>query len=91
MPEKWVSALPTRQANKVSLHRVYIGIGSNIEREFHTREAYRVLQQYFDEVVVSPVYDCPAQGFDGPGFYNWVARVDTSLSLQAIYQLFKQL
>ena len=59
----------------MSLHQVFIGIGSNIEREFHTREAYRVLHQYFDNVVVSPVYDCPAEGFDGPGFYNWVALV----------------
>ena len=91
MPVRSVSVLPTRQANKVSLHQVFIGIGSNIEREFHTREAYRLLHQYFDNVLVSPVYDCPAEGFDGPGFYNWVARVDTSLSLEAIYQLFKQL
>lgn len=80
-----------RQKSKVSLHQVFIGIGSNIEREYHTREAYRVIHKYFDNVTVSPVYDCPAEGFDGPGFYNWVAKVDTTLSLDAIYRLFKQL
>lgn len=75
----------------MSRHKVFIGVGSNIEREFHTRKAYRLLHQYFATVVVSPVYECPALGFEGPGFYNWVARVETRLSLSAIHQLFKQL
>ncbi|GGF69009.1 2-amino-4-hydroxy-6-hydroxymethyldihydropteridine diphosphokinase [Alteromonas lipolytica] len=73
------------------MSQVFIGVGSNIDREFHTREAYRLLHQQFNNVVVSSVYECPAVGFEGPGFYNWVARVDTTLSLSAIHQLFKQL
>lgn len=75
----------------MTLHRVLIGIGSNIEREYHTRQAYHVLNQHFHNVKVSSVYDCPAVGFEGPGFYNWVASVETSLNLEETYQLFKQI
>lgn len=72
-------------------HQLLIGIGSNIDPEFHTREAYRLLHEHFSDVKVSPVYECPAQGFEGPAFYNWVAKVSTNQTLTEIYQLFKQL
>ncbi|MDC8829982.1 2-amino-4-hydroxy-6-hydroxymethyldihydropteridine diphosphokinase [Alteromonas gilva] len=75
----------------MSQHQVFVGVGSNIEREFHTRTAYQLLHQHFNNVVVSPVYECPALGFEGPGFYNWVAKFSTSMDIAAIYQLFKQL
>lgn len=75
----------------MTVHRVLIGVGSNIEREYHTRQAYQLLNQHFTNVRASSVYDCPAVGFDGPGFYNWVASVETTLNLLETYHLFKQI
>jgi 2-amino-4-hydroxy-6-hydroxymethyldihydropteridine diphosphokinase len=53
--------------------RVWVSIGSNIERERHIRGALEALRKAFGELVVSPVYESAAVGFDGAPFYNLVA------------------
>jgi 2-amino-4-hydroxy-6-hydroxymethyldihydropteridine diphosphokinase len=53
--------------------RVWVGIGSNIDRERHIRGALEDLRRAFGELVVSPVYESPAMGFEGEPFYNLVA------------------
>ena len=55
------------------MHQVYVSIGSNIDRETNIRGALRSLRDAFSGLVVSPVYECPAYGFDGDDFYNLVA------------------
>lgn len=71
--------------------RVYISIGSNIEREKHVLAALDALESWFGELALSPVYESEAVGFDGEPFLNLVVGVDTSLTVQALSARFKQL
>lgn len=64
--------------------RAYIGIGSNIDRYRHIAAALEDLERSFGELVLSPVYECEAVGFDGPPFLNLVAGITTELPLPAL-------
>lgn len=64
--------------------RVWLSLGSNVDRERHIRAALAALRTRFGETVVSPVYDCAAVGFDGNPFLNLVAGIDTDLSVGAL-------
>ncbi|MDI9246580.1 2-amino-4-hydroxy-6-hydroxymethyldihydropteridine diphosphokinase [Marinobacter sp. CHS3-4] len=71
--------------------RVYISIGSNIEREKHVRCALDALQHWFGELALSSVYESEAVGFDGEPFFNLVVGVQTDLSVSELSVRFKQL
>jgi 2-amino-4-hydroxy-6-hydroxymethyldihydropteridine diphosphokinase len=64
--------------------RVYISIGSNIDREANIRSAIHVLQERFGELSLSSVYETEAVGFEGDDFYNLVAGFDTDESIESI-------
>lgn len=66
--------------------RVYVGIGSNIEPERHIPHAIRLLRERFGEMRVSPVYECPAVGFDGADFLNLVVGFDSDADIPALQQ-----
>jgi 2-amino-4-hydroxy-6-hydroxymethyldihydropteridine diphosphokinase len=57
--------------------RVYVSVGSNIDRERNVRSAVAALRAHYGHLVVSPVYQSPAEGFDGDDFYNLVIGFDT--------------
>lgn len=57
--------------------RVYVSIGSNIERDRNVRAAVAALRSRFGAVQLSPVYENRPIGFDGDDFYNLVAGFDT--------------
>jgi 2-amino-4-hydroxy-6-hydroxymethyldihydropteridine diphosphokinase len=61
--------------------QVFLGIGSNIERERYITAGLDALQGLFHQLVLSPVYDSPAIGFEGQPFLNLVAAVQTELPL----------
>ena len=60
--------------------RVYLGVGSNIERERYIVAGLDALEGLFGRLVLSSVYDSEAIGFAGQPFLNLVAGVDTQLS-----------
>ena len=60
---------------------VFLGIGSNIERERYITAGLDALQGLFHELALSSVYDSPAIGFHGQPFLNLVASVHTELPL----------
>jgi 2-amino-4-hydroxy-6-hydroxymethyldihydropteridine diphosphokinase len=64
--------------------RVYVGIGSNIDRENSIRGAVRELTAHYGPLTLSPVYESKALGFDGENFYNLVAGFDSAESIEAI-------
>jgi 2-amino-4-hydroxy-6-hydroxymethyldihydropteridine diphosphokinase len=68
--------------------RVYIGIGSNIERERHIATAIERLDALFGHLIVSPVYESDAIGFSGAPFFNLVVGFDTE---QTIVDLLAQM
>lgn len=68
--------------------RVYLGLGSNIDRERNTRSALVELREVFGELTVSTVYQSPAVGFDGEDFYNLAVGLDTDLD---VHELIREL
>ncbi len=66
------------------MNRVYLGIGSNRDREQHLRACVQLLACSFRRLRISPVYRSPAYGFDGADFYNLAACIDTHFRLQPL-------
>ncbi|MEE9448192.1 MAG: 2-amino-4-hydroxy-6-hydroxymethyldihydropteridine diphosphokinase [Arenicellales bacterium] len=66
------------------MRQVVFSLGSNLEREQHIRFAVCELEKAFGELLVSPVYETVAVGFDGPDFFNLVVVVQSNLSLKRI-------
>lgn len=64
--------------------RVWLSLGSNVERDKHIRAALQALAARFGELVVSPVYDCAAVGFTGDPFLNLVVGIETDLPVGAL-------
>jgi len=64
--------------------RVYVSIGSNINRDHHVRAGVHALQHDFGILTLSSVYDSQAIGFDGAAFYNLVAGFSTAMTVQQV-------
>ena len=60
--------------------KVFLGLGSNIDAESNLRLAIAELRSRFGELIVSPVYQSTALGFDGDDFLNLVVGLQTNLS-----------
>jgi 2-amino-4-hydroxy-6-hydroxymethyldihydropteridine diphosphokinase len=59
-------------------HKVYVGIGSNINRVEHIKACIKSLNKEFINLELSPTYESSSMGFDGPNFYNLVATFRTN-------------
>ncbi|EGR0207474.1 2-amino-4-hydroxy-6-hydroxymethyldihydropteridine diphosphokinase [Vibrio vulnificus] len=66
------------------MNTVYIGVGSNIEREKHARAAWQELSLLGEALQASPIYECAAVGFDSHAFFNFVIRLNTSMTLEEL-------
>ena len=51
---------------------VYVGLGSNIERERNVRDGLGALRARFGDLWRSSIYEVPAEGFVGDNFFNLV-------------------
>jgi 2-amino-4-hydroxy-6-hydroxymethyldihydropteridine diphosphokinase len=65
-------------------HRIFVGIGSNIDREKNIKSCMTRLKSIYGDMTISPVYETESMGFDGPNFYNLVSCFET---YQSIYEL----
>ena len=65
-------------------HKVYIGIGSNIDKEKNIKSCMTELRKNYKNIIISPIYETSSMGFDGPNFYNFVCSFDT---ISDIYDL----
>lgn len=64
--------------------KVYISLGTNIERERYVILGLNALKTLFGKMTVSSLFASEAVGFDGPEFYNLVVGADTNLSLDEL-------
>ncbi|MEX2474278.1 2-amino-4-hydroxy-6-hydroxymethyldihydropteridine diphosphokinase [Marinobacter sp.] len=71
--------------------RVYISIGSNIDRKRYLTSALDALASWFEHLMISPVFESESVGFDGSPFYNLVVGIDTDWSVGELSRRFKQL
>jgi 2-amino-4-hydroxy-6-hydroxymethyldihydropteridine diphosphokinase len=60
--------------------RVYVSIGSNIDRERNIALALQRLEDDYGPMQRSSVYESAAVGFDSPPFYNLVVGFETTES-----------
>ena len=65
-------------------HRIFVGIGSNIDREKNIKSCISILKGVYGDMMISPVYETESMGFDGPNFYNLVSCFETD---QSVYEL----
>ncbi|MDC1286579.1 2-amino-4-hydroxy-6-hydroxymethyldihydropteridine diphosphokinase [Gammaproteobacteria bacterium] len=71
--------------------RVYVSLGSNVDREIRLRQAVGLLRQYFGDIEISPIYDSAAVGFDGSNFLNLVACFDSPLEVEKVAKAFRDI
>ena len=63
---------------------VFLGVGSNLNKEKNIKSCIKYLQASFKYCVVSPVYQSPSFGFKGNDFYNLAVKIKTHFSLFAL-------
>ncbi|MBL4828773.1 MAG: 2-amino-4-hydroxy-6-hydroxymethyldihydropteridine diphosphokinase [Aliivibrio sp.] len=66
------------------MNTVYIGIGSNIEREHHVLVAIEKLKNIDSSLRYSTVFEAEPVGFCGSSFFNLAVELTTSLSLSQL-------
>ncbi|MHB1140302.1 MAG: 2-amino-4-hydroxy-6-hydroxymethyldihydropteridine diphosphokinase [Sulfuricaulis sp.] len=71
--------------------RVYVGIGSNIDRENSIRGGVRELTAHYGRLTLSPVYESKALGFEGENFFNLVAGFDSAESVERIKEVLAEI
>lgn len=70
---------------------VYVGIGSNVDRETNMNRSIEALRKCFGQILVSSIYECAAVGFDGDNFYNGAAGFETDLSVTEVAATLRQI
>ncbi|BFM17877.1 2-amino-4-hydroxy-6-hydroxymethyldihydropteridine diphosphokinase [Maricurvus nonylphenolicus] len=71
--------------------RVYLSLGSNIDRYRYISAALDALAQRFGELIISSVYESEAVGFEGDNFLNLVVGLDTTMELGALASLLRKI
>jgi len=70
---------------------VFLGLGSNIDARSNLRLAVSELRERFGELIVSPVYQSRALGFDGDDFLNMVVGLETDMSPHDLLDCFESI
>lgn len=70
---------------------IYISVGTNVDRDQNTRAAIAGISHFFNNLVLSSVYESESVGFNGDNFYNMVVGADSSLSVKDTVAALKQI
>ncbi len=73
------------------MNTVYLGLGSNIDREKHISAALDALAQILTEMAVSTVFESESVGFDGDPFFNLVVRGKTEWHVESFAACLKNI
>lgn len=71
--------------------RVFVGVGSNINRDVSIRAGVSDLQKHYGNLQLSSVYESEAVGFDGDVFYNLVVAFDTDESIDQVVSVLSRI
>ncbi len=66
---------------------VLLSLGSNQQPEMHLHRCAKTLRQHFPDIRFSPVYRCPAEGFEGADFLNAAALLHCTMPLPELHAL----
>ena len=70
---------------------IYVGIGSNIDKERHILAALTDLDNLFTNIRVSPIFESEAVNCSGANYYNLVVEFKSTMSVSALQQTLKSL
>jgi len=71
--------------------KVFIGVGSNIDKHIHIPRVISELSEEFGDIEVSPIYESIADGFEGENFFNLVIAVETDAEPKVMRQYLRDL
>ncbi len=71
--------------------KVYVSVGSNIDRERNVESALSALRDEYGELEQSRIFETQAVGFDGDPFYNLVVAFATDQSPQQVVKIFDRI
>lgn len=71
--------------------RVYVSVGSNIDRQRNVASALDSLAREFGELQQSRTYETEAVGFEGAPFYNLAVGFDTDLAPQQVAEVLRRI
>ncbi len=71
--------------------RVFVSVGSNIDRQKHVQAALNELKSHFGQLSCSSVYETEAVGFAGDDFFNMVVAFDTDLAPEVVNETLKDI
>jgi 2-amino-4-hydroxy-6-hydroxymethyldihydropteridine diphosphokinase len=71
--------------------QVFLGLGSNLEREKNIRAGLLALTDIFGGLKLSQVYESESVGFKGSNFYNLVVSLQTDLTLAELSESLKKI
>lgn len=71
--------------------RVYVSVGTNIERERHLRAGIAALRAAFGPLTLSRIYESQAVGFVGEDFFNLVVGFETDQPVQVVASMLRDI
>lgn len=71
--------------------RVYVSVGSNIERDHNIRSGLAALRKRFGDLTVSSTYESKPYGFEGDNFYNLVVGFDTDEDVHTVVRKLQEI
>ena len=72
-------------------HRVFLGVGSNVQRETHIDIALNMLGEHLRDMRCSPVYESESLDGEHPPFFNLVVSASTRLSDRELIAWIKEI
>ncbi|GGU53484.1 2-amino-4-hydroxy-6-hydroxymethyldihydropteridine pyrophosphokinase [Pseudomonas laurentiana] len=75
----------------IQVHDVYLGLGSNLRRQWHLSQACIALRTSLGPLRCSSVFESRAVGLSAPPFFNMVVQAQTSRSLASLVAELKAL
>lgn len=72
-------------------HFILISVGSNIDKAANTDAGLNGLNEAFDGMQLSPVYESESVGFKGDTFFNLVVSAKTNASIARVCEILKQI
>lgn len=73
------------------MHVIYISVGSNVDKEKHTRAGLQGMYEAFGQLTLSSVFESESVGFEGNNFYNLVVKTATMLPIENVCAALKKI
>jgi 2-amino-4-hydroxy-6-hydroxymethyldihydropteridine diphosphokinase len=71
--------------------QVFLGLGSNLDREKNIRAGLLALKTIFGDLTLSSIYESESVGFKGSNFYNLVVLLQTDSPIAELFETLKKI